>query len=391
MTLATVNRKSQYLFVVTILLVAVVIAVMLFVFKPRAEKKPAPYLPPEVSWISADAQTVRIPVHSQGTVEASATINLSVEVPGKISEIRQKLDDGEFFVKDDLLARIDDRDYQLAITKAEAQVAAARQALARVEAEAEQARFDIKRMGQDVAKASPYALREPHLKEARAKLKAAEADLAIARLNEQRTYIRAPFDGRVIKKNVDVGEYVAPGVSLAKIFSTRRLQVKLPLSQRQQALINLPHGKEDPASTRVVLQTRLAGELKEWPAHLTRTESTIDVRNRLLNVIAEIDTQPLLDGEVNLNSLTAGLFVEAIIEGRPIDNIFVLPRTALRSGNKVWRIKDDKLDIVGVNVMHKNDSEAYIDKGLKNGDRIIVSALDYAIQGMRLNPHRDGQ
>lgn len=391
MTLATVNRKSQYLFVVTILLVAVVIAVMLFVFKPRAEKKPAPYSPPEVSWISADAQTVRIPVHSQGTVEASATINLSVEVPGKISEIRQKLDDGEFFVKDDLLARIDDRDYQLAITKAEAQVAAARQALARVEAEAEQARFDIKRMGQDVAKASPYALREPHLKEARAKLKAAEADLAIARLNEQRTYIRAPFDGRVIKKNVDVGEYVAPGVSLAKIFSTRRLQVKLPLSQRQQALINLPHGEEDPASTRVVLQTRLAGELKEWPAHLTRTESTIDVRNRLLNVIAEIDTQPLLDGEVNLNSLTAGLFVEAIIEGRPIDNIFVLPRTALRSGNKVWRIKDDKLDIVDVNVMHKNDSEAYIDKGLKNGDRIIVSALDYAIQGMRLNPHRDGQ
>lgn len=384
MSAENAHFRSQVLIGLAILTMAIVIAVMLFMFKPRAEKKPAPYQPPPVNWIEISPQTVSIPVQSQGTVEAKTTINLSVEVAGRISKISEQLNDGEYFKQGDVLARIDDSDYRLAITKAEAQVAAARQALARVEAEAEQARFDIQRMGQDVDRASPYALRIPHLKEARANLKAAEADLAIARLQQQRTSIRAPFDGRVIEKRVDVGEYVSPGKPLASIFSTRSLQVKLPLSVQQQKLVALPTSNQATRFSKVKLTANYAGDIRTWAARITRVESTIDIRNRLLNAIAEIDDERF---DIEQSDLpTAGLFVQASIEGRPIEDVFVLPRVALRSGHQVWRIHDDKLDIVEVGILHKNDDYVYIDSGLHSGDRIIISALDYAIQDMRIQP-----
>jgi RND family efflux transporter MFP subunit len=383
-----INELSQGVLVAGILVLATVGAVLLFVFKPVAERKPAPYEPPQVQVIEVRPQALRIPVHSQGTVKALAEIDLSVEVPGRISRISAHLNDGEYFKKGEVLAHIDDKDYKLAITKAEAQVAAARQALARVEAEAEQARFDIQRMGNDLTKTSAYALREPHLKEARANLKAAQADLAIARLNFDRTQVHAPFDGRVIQKQVDVGEYVSPGISLAQVYSTAKMEVKLPLSQRQIRLIDVPGNNGEQQQTKppqVTLEADYAGRQLHWQARLTRTESVIDTRNRLLNGIAEIDTSTFSSQQQNGSAPTAGLFVRAIIEGRLIDRLYVIPRGALRSGNQVWLFRDKKLHIARVEVLHKDDKNAYIEKGLDDGDRVVTSALDYAIQGMQLS------
>lgn len=384
---AETRKTGQFIIVVGILLVAAGIAVLLFLFKPVAERAPAPYEPPPVRYMVARTAEVSIPVKSQGTIEPRAEINLSAEVPGRISEISESLNDGEFFKQGELLARIDDSDYRLAITKAEATVAAARQALARVEAEAEQARFDIQRMGRDLEQSSAYALREPHLKEARANLKAARADLAIARLQLERTRVRAPFDGRVVEKRIDVGEYVSPGMTLARIYSSRRMQVKLPLTQRQLNLIDLSVQQDSPSETgsKVLLETDFAGKHLQWQARLTGLESRVDPRNRMLNAIAEIDSGTTLRQPDGALVSTAGLFVSATIEGRSIGGVFVIPRLALRNGNEVWLLNDAQLDIKKVSVLHKDDNTVYIDRGLSPGDRVITSALDYAIQGMKLS------
>jgi len=119
---------------------------------------------------------------------------------------------------------------------------------------------------------------------------------------------------------------------------------------------------------------------------LTRTESVIDTRNRLLNAIAEIDGAELIQADAGSAELTAGLFVRASIQGKLIDNVFVIPRSALRSGDQVWLAGSDKLDIRQVSVLHKDDENAYIETGLVDGDRVITSALDYAIQGMQISP-----
>jgi len=123
-----------------------------------------------------------------------------------------------------------------------------------------------------------------------------------------------------------------------------------------------------------------------WTARLVRTESVIDSRNRLLNAIAEISNKALLQADASEAALTAGLFVRASIVGKLLENIAVIPRAALHSGDQVWLLRDNKLDIRKVSVLHKDETSAYIDAGLADGDQLITSALDYAIQGMRLTP-----
>ena len=379
------NSPSQLLIVIGIILLGVVITVVLFVFKPEAERKPVEYQPPQVEYIVIHPQTIHIPVNTQGTIQATTQINLAAEVAGKVSSVSPQLNAGAYFKKGDVLLSIDDSDYSLAIIKAEALVAAAKQVLARTEAEAEQARLDIKRIGRRTDSLTAYALREPQLKEAQANLKAARADLAIAKLQLERTKIIAPFDGRVISKHVDVGQYVSPGMAVAEIYSTERVEVRLPLTQSQVSLVNIPAmylQKNGSKTSDVDLMSEFGGKQWHWLGQVVRTESVIDSRNRLVYVVAEVNES---SEDVTKPPLTSGMYVKAIIKGKQLDNIFVLPRDALRYGQEIWLANEnDELVKQPVKVLYKDDRFVYISEGLQAQQKVITGALDYAVQGMKL-------
>lgn len=384
--------NAQRLIVMMILLTGIIIASLLVIFKPKAQKQAAVQKPPEVQVVTARSQNRSLPIHSQGTVQAKVRIKLAAEVQGKVVAVSELLNSGEFFRQGDLLLRIDDSEYRLLITKAEALVAAARQLLARTEAEAEQARFDSQRMGRNEQTLSAYALKEPHLKEARAQLKAAQADLAIAQLQQKRTHIYAPFDGRSVSKQVDVGQYVTPGSVLAEIYSVASAEVRLPLNQKQLALLDLPltaeAGLGEALRPRVTLTTQFAGEDWQWSADLVRVEGLIDARNRLLYAVVEV-TQPYTENPQfpGRPPLTVGMFVSARIESAPIEQVFILPRSALRFGRELWLLNEqDQLVKKQVEVLHKDQQSIYLNTGLQNYDRVISSALDIAIDGMVLTP-----
>ncbi len=375
------NSSSQGKLVMAILVLGVIITILLFMFRPKAERKIADIKPPVVEVVKATYQTVHIPVYSQGNIAAKIRINLSAEVMGRVVEVSNSLSDGADFNVGDILLRIDDSDYKLAMTRADAQVAAAQQALARTEAEAEQARFDLQRMGRTENETTAFALKLPHLKEARANLKAAQADLAIAELQYKRTSVHAPFTGRVISKKVDVGQYVVPGQVIAEIYATEKMEVRLPLTQSQQALIDLPNGS-------VLLTTELAGKKLSWQGRISRTESIVDTRNQLLYAVVEIDKAQAKNTTDDLNAslLAPGLFVRAVIKGRQLTDIVVLPRTALRFGDEVWLLDDGNLlRKQKVNVLHKDETYVYIDAGIEEHKKVIVSALDFAVDGMALS------
>ncbi len=384
--------NAQGLIVMAILIVGIVIASLLVVFKPKAQKQAAIQMPPEVQVVTARAQNRTVPIRSQGTVEAKVRIQLAAEVQGKVVAVSRSLNSGEFFRQGDLLLRIDDSEYRLLITKAEAQVAAARQLLARTEAEAEQARFDSQRMGRNQQKLSAYALKEPHLKEARAQLKAAQADLAIAQLQHKRTHIYAPFDGRSVSKQVDVGQFVAPGSVLAEIYSIASAEVRIPLNQKQLFLLDLPWNTETELdaelSPRVTLTAHFAGQDWQWQAELVRFEGQIDARNRLLYAVVEVKQPYVEDPQFQGRPpLTAGMFVTADIDSAVIEQVFVLPRSALRFGRELWLLDEqEQLVKIPVEVLHKDQQSIYLITGLQNYDRVIISALDLAIDGMVLKP-----
>ncbi|TNF33347.1 MAG: efflux RND transporter periplasmic adaptor subunit [Gammaproteobacteria bacterium] len=379
------NQSMQRKLVVAILLLGVVITSLLFMFRPRADKQLATVKLPVVETITVSYQAIRIPVHSQGNVSAKIRINLSAEVAGRVIEVSPALRDGETFQRGEVLLRIDDSDYRLAMTRAEAQVAAAQQTLAKTEAEAEQARFDLQRIGRSEKETSDYALRLPHLKEARARLKAAQADLAIAELQYQRTKVIAPFNGRVITKKVDVGQYIAPGQMIADIYASDIMEVRLPLTKSQLALIDLSGLSDQQDKTNVLLSAELAGKKFSWQGRITRTESMIDSRNQLLNAVVEIDMANQA-ADMNASLLAPGLFVRAIISGKPLTDIIVLPRVALRYSDEVWLLQQDNiLRKQTVHVLHKDDANVYVDKGVADNASIIVSALDLAVDGMKVS------
>ncbi|WP_455216911.1 efflux RND transporter periplasmic adaptor subunit [Kaarinaea lacus] len=383
-------RSSRIILPLLIIVTGIVIAWLLTINSPRAQRKAVPALPPLVQVEEVFVQDVRIPVFSQGTVRPRTSTNLSAEVTGRIIEASPRFANGAFFKQGDVLLRINPSDYELAITKAEALVASARQQLARAEAEYKQKLEEYK--GIDPAKITDYALRKPQYEEARANLKSATADLDLAKVQLERSVIRAPFDGRVVEKKADIGQYVTPGMLLAQVYATDVAEVRLPLSQSQINLLDLPsttgmiQESQQGIPVKAILTGNAAGHMQSWDSHIVRKEAVIDERNRLQYVVAQVeDPYGLNPGAGEKPELTTGLFVEARIEGRLMEKVFVLPRQSIHNNNTVWVLDQDKrLRIKTVELLHRGEERVFVSKGLDNGDTIIVSPLDAVIDGMQL-------
>lgn len=183
--------------------------------KSEVTPKVAEREPPVVDVVPAKPELVRLNVHSQGVVAPRSEINLVAEIAGKVIRVHPAFAAGGFFKPSDVLVAIEPRDYDFAVTKAQALVAEARKELLREQEEAAQAAEEWQALGG--GEPSEFVLHKPHLEERRAKLAAAEAELAEARLRRARCELYAPFAGRVRNKQVDVGQYVTAGETLGRL------------------------------------------------------------------------------------------------------------------------------------------------------------------------------
>ena len=352
----------------------------------RPKPEPAEQAPPGLAVFVQDAvvDDYAIAVTAQGEVRARQEIDLSSQVPGRITFVSDNLLEGRFFRKGDVLVRLDDADYRLAVTRASANVATARQRLQREEAEAAIAVEDLSALG--VANASPLARREPQLAEARAALAAAEATLADAELQLSRTVVRAPFDGRVREKRVDVGQYVGPGAPLARVFGTEVVEVALPLSDAELGQVGLPlafiAGRNEPGPS-VTLSAPVAGERRTWEAQIVRTSAAIDPRTRVVFAVAEIN-DPFGAAASNGAPLAPGLFVTASIEGRVFEDVTLIPRAGLRGLDQVYVAEDGLMRVRTVSVLHTDPDRAVISGGLAPGEAVITSPVQAPFDGMTI-------
>lgn len=335
----------------------------------------------------ASVQDVSLTVSAQGEVTPRREIELVPEVSGKLVYVDPSFTEGGFFQQGDILMRVDDTNYRLAVTRARAAVAEAEQALTREQAEADLARAEWEDLGE--GEASPLTLRKPQLAQAEAALASARAMLEEAQVNLGRTEIRAPFDGRVRTKMADIGQYVSPGQSLGRIFSTDTVEVRLPLTDAQLALMNLPLAFESSKSNpgpQVRFSTNIAGGVHEWTGRIVRTASVIDPQTRVLYAIAEVD-DPYGEGADEGMPMAVGLFVDAAVEGRRLENAVIIPREALRNGEEVFVVNEnDALDIRRPRVIHSNPENAILAGGVKDGEQVVVSPIQTPTQGLRLEP-----
>lgn len=369
---------------IAILLVGIGSFKMLEAGKPVPEKKTEEIRPLSVYVEHAEQKDVSLLVSTQGEVRARTEVDLVAQVAGRVVSISTEFTEGGIVSQGVSLISIDDADYKLALAQSQAAVAEAEVGVQEAVAIAGVAR---KQLGSS-KKFSPLALKLPQVAQAKARLEAARASLSLSELNLSRTKISLPFNGRVIEKSVDVGQYVSPGTSLGRAFSTNVVEVRVPLDDDELASLDLPIGfiadGENPLL--VDLSAMVAGKQQHWQGELVRLDASIDSQTRTL--FGQIEIKSPYDKNVSQNNmpLAVGIYVKAEIKGRSISDATVIPRDGLRAGNNVFVINsEDKLDVRKVNVVHSSSKIAIIGSGVKPDDRVIVSSIRNPIPGMRIS------
>ncbi len=374
-----------------VLLAGALAAVILIRSRPPVPTRPMREYAPVVRVITAEEKQHRVLISAQGTVEPRTESNLVAEVAGRVVETAQNFATGAFFKKGDMLLKIDPRDYELAVVTARGQVAQARVRLETEEAQAKVAREEWKRLGG--GDDSPLATRELQLEEAKAALAAAEASLELARRNLERTIIRAPYDGRVRKKLVDLGQYVAPGTPVAGIYAIDYVEIRLPIRDSELAFLDFPpaaSAKGKKTGPSVFLHADYAGKRHTWTGRIVRVEGEIDPLTRMVRVVAQVDEPYGRGASSDKTPLAVGLFVEAEIEGKVIDRAILVPRSAVRPDSTVLVVdSEDRIRFRKVDIFRMGEHDVVVSGGLRPGERVCVSSPEAPTDGMLvrvLNP-----
>jgi RND family efflux transporter MFP subunit len=340
-----------------------------------------------VSVLSATKEQVTLSASSQGTVVAKREINVVAQVSGVVLRVSEDFVDGRFFSEGLMLIEIDDRDYKAALLSAKSRLAQAKRSLAEEKGRWRQAKQEWRDLGNDDA--NDLFLRKPQLAEAQAAVDYAQANLDIAELNIQRTKISVPFNGRIKQTLVNVGQFVTSGTALANIYDTDIAEVRLPLSDRQLALLDLPMtGAELEVKPRVTLNAVIAGESHSWQGVITRTEASIDVRSRMYYAVAEVVKPFDLKSDSQRSApLMPGLFVHAKIEGKKLNDVIVLPAEAIIKRTNIYTVNaENAVQITPVTVLSKNAEQVWVKASIAENTGILLEKHAVVSPGTVIEP-----
>jgi len=358
------------------------LAATLMATAPILEPSSVEKLATTVRVVEIQPKSVQLKVNSQGSVMPATESQLIPEVSGKVAWMSPNLVAGGYFDNQEMLIRVDDTDYNTKLNRAKA-------SLTRAEAEQQHAQFEYRRM-QSLVKRNlvsrsqlenslrAYRVAEASLQDATANFNQAEQDLA-------RTQIRAPFAGLVRSENVDIGQFVSRGSPIATIYAGNQAEVRLPIADRQLAFLNIPVSirGEIPQEFQpeVTLTAQYAGQTLKWKGNIVRSEAEIDVSSRMVQLVARVESTS------NPVPLSIGLFVSAEIQGLAAKNVVVLPREALRNDNQVLVVDDEnRLRFRKIETLRLYQDDLLVQAGLEAGERVCISPLQTAIEGMVVNP-----
>lgn len=379
----------------------IAVMVALVKSKPGAKKKAMDHRGTLV-----EVQTVKMAAHSvdvyaNGTVAAEYTQVVSPEVGGRIIWLNDDIEVGSRFQAKEKVARIDGRDYYLAIQQQKAAVDSARTALEIEQGRRKIAEREWKAMGGKTAPKGSLALREPQLRTARMQIKAARSGLLRSKLTASKTLVRAPFNGIVIDKRASLRQLVMPGTPLITLASTDRFLVEVSVPLRRLDWIKVPgiDGVKAEEGSAVEVRQSVGEKYVVRMGRVIRMNARLDPRGRMAQLISSIEDplnlnkdvkRPALDTKLDKAQLSGlpmliNAFVNVRIVGKQVHKAIEVPRIALHEGKLVYvRTQDNTLDIRHVHIVWRLKSAVLVDKGLADGDQIITSPLAVPLEGMKL-------
>lgn len=412
------DRYKPILLGTGILAVFVFGAVGLVALSPDPPRTSPPPQAPLVTTEPVSVQTGSLPVRGSGTVQPARQVTLSAEVSGRIVEVSDAFVSGGHVQEGGILARIDSTNYASSVQQAEAGLTEARYQLIQArEAQGiarEEYRFLQSHTGRDVSPDSSalgrLVFKEPEVNRAEASVASARAQLRTARVNLDRTVIRAPYSGVVREKQIEVGSYVGPGTPLGTMFGTDRVEVAVSLSSRQADLIDglwrlrTDRRRVDVPATVI---TELGARTYAWDGAVDRVEAAKDSQTRTVDLVVRVpdpyrrgpnavDSASHGEGAESLAPLQVGTFVDVRIEGRQRTQFATVPRRALRYGDTddqamVWTVVGDTMLVErSVEVIQTVDNVAYLSPSLDDGVPVMTTNLDIQVDSMRVRTPSGG-
>ena len=377
-------RFKSFLQALVVVIVGVFIAFKILTGKPKPDPKPiVAAAPVEVSVVLAKPAAESLMVTTQGTAEPAVATRLSSEVMGQVLSISEHYRPGGFFKEGDVLLSVDDTQYRLALARAESQLAGARQRLAEEQGRALQAKREWRDLGNESANA--LFLRKPQIAAAKASVQAAEIEVTKAQSDLDKTQIKAPFDGRVRQKLVDLGQYIGLGVPVADVYSTDEVRIQLPLTDKQLAMLDLGLLESvNPETEQVTVSAQVAGQTWDWSGRLMGTSADVDIQSRVHFVMVAVDDPFGFEAESSYPPLTPGLFVSATLRGKPIEGVTQLPRNAIHTDGTIrWVDEQNVLRERSVELLQSDGQQAWV-RGLSDGMKVVTQMPAGVLAGTRV-------
>lgn len=373
-----IRAVLSFVFALGIVVVGVLLAVSLVFTRPKPAQQERERPVPTVVTQPLEIGRHEVRIESEGVVESRREVSLAAEVGGRVESVAEALEAGGEVKAGDVLVEIDAADYRAALAAAESSLAEARRELALEEARGEQARKDWEKLGR--GEPGDLVLRVPQIQSATARVGSARAEVERAARDVERTKIRAPFDGRVRQKGVEVGAVVTPGTMVAELFSDTELEVRLPFSLRDYGFL------DQGALPEVELSATLGVERRVWPGRLVRLEG--EVERETLSGYGIARVLPAPEGD---RFPPVGLFVDAVVPGRTLDEVAEVPRSVLRGEDEVWVVSDGRLRRREVEVLRANRDALVVKGNFESGDRLLLTRLSAPVDGMEVRIENEGE
>ncbi len=350
---------------------------------PRTKKRPPVKLSPTVLIQTVKPSSYQIIVTAMGTVIPAREVVLKSRVSGEIVEIHPEFTEGGFLKKDMRIIQIDPQDYELALARKRSTVTDAEYALKLELGRQAVAKREWELLNQGKAALDmekELALRQPHLDKVRAGLSAAEAELKAAMLDLERTHITLPFNAMVRSKSVDRGSQVTPQEPLAELVGTDAYRVQASLTVDRLEWIDVPVQTGDHGSKAQIIY----GRGNECSGKVIRLLGDLAAEGRMARILVEVaDPLGLNSSNQNRTPLLIGEYVRVKILGRKLDNVFQIPRTALKDNSSIWIVGENQtLEIRKVRAVWRDADVVLLQDGLKPGERLIVSDLPAPVEKM---------
>jgi len=393
---------------------------------PEARKRPTSQRLPVVEVSPLKSQPYTVHVEASGIVTAGTQSNVVAEVSGRIVNISENFSEGSYFEKDEILLEIDKSNYLSAVEIAKSDVEVNKASLNQLAAEEKSNLRSIELAKQNLSignkeltrlrglfnrktisrsaldteeqrinqleqslqnlqgSQSTFASRKSAIQ---ARINASEATLKQQSLTLSRTTIRAPYAGRILTKNADIGQYVSTGTTLAETYATDFVNVELPLSLNQYELLGMPEAfinKEITTDELPTVTLTNPDSLRNdnWQGKVVRTGAALDAQSRQINVIVQVDN-PYEAREGISQPIRIGQYLNAKIKGKTFENVYVLPPVSVKYNREIRLLSDGKINIVPVKVVWNSvDSIVVQTEESIEGEELILTSLAQAVNGM---------